>query len=117
MRNITFLFLIFFATTGQAENYLADPTQPPSYAAEISRPHSPSSELNTQPQWIVSSILITPKDKIAIINGKQLHPGDDIDGATIIDIDYQQVILLYKKKKIKLTLRHSFIQELHPQQP
>ena len=91
-----------------AEAPLVDPTMPSGYkstAEEIVM----EVEVET-PRWILSSTLLDPYQKVAIINGQQLFIGEIIDDAELIEITHHHVKLRYQGEFIVLNLKHpSFI--------
>lgn len=77
-----------------------DPTLPPSFSNVVSQ----DEEINTA--WVLSSVLVSPKRKVAIINGKSVQVGDVLDGANIQSINATEVKLKHRGEVILL--------ELHP---
>lgn len=67
---------------------LRDPTRPPADPT-ISR----SAESHTVQHWNLSSILISPQRRIAVINGRSLQVGQSLAGARVLSIEADQVVL------------------------
>ena len=91
---------------------LVDPTRPASYSAQDfvqQKVTSPSHR-----EWTLNTTIISSYQKLAMINGKRLAIGDDINDAILLDIDHQKVKIRYKGKVITLTLHNSFISEVKP---
>lgn len=66
-----------------AAGRLADPTRPPGYGGDgqFQRP------------WNLTSILVSPRRRLAVINGEVVREGGRIDGMTVIRIRDDRVIL------------------------
>ena len=84
-----------FSAFGQP---VADPTRPASLAggnagAEIS-----------QQKWKLTSTLIGPQRRVAIINDRIVQIGQKIDGAELVAVDADSVLIRYSGKKIQLKL-------------
>lgn len=93
---------------------LVDPTMPDSYKANNSVVMS-SQTLEAEGsryEWVLNSTLISPSHKLAIINGKQLNLGDEINGAIVKKIAHQQVMLSYQNEIVTLSLHQSFISQI-----
>lgn|GEM_PF-1455636 len=65
----------------RAEN-LPDPTRPP--AAVWQSPEQPS-DLSSE-TWEVTSILVSPGRRVAVINGQSRQEGDKVAGAVVLKI-------------------------------
>jgi MSHA biogenesis protein MshK len=89
---------------------LADPTMPAGYKPPSSTITSQLAP--TQYEWTLNTTVISPSRELAIINGKVLSVGDEINGAILLSIEHQQVKLSYKDDVIILKLHHSFISQL-----
>jgi hypothetical protein len=91
---------------------LVDPTRPASYRAQDSMQQQITSP--THREWTLDTTIISSYQRLAIINGKKLAIGDDINEATLLNIDHQKVKLRYQGKVITLTLHNSFISKIKP---
>lgn len=60
---------------------LEDPTQPPDFVSSGNA--TSSAQL---PRWVVSSILISKDRHLAVVNGKTVKRGEEIDGARVVSI-------------------------------
>lgn len=67
---------------------LRDPTRPPADPT-LSRP----AENHAAEHWQLSSILISPQRRIAVINGRSLQVGQSLAGARVLSIEADQVVL------------------------
>jgi hypothetical protein len=103
--------LILLSFSCFAASPLADPTMPAGYQPPSSTISS-QQPTPTQYEWTLNTTVISPDRELAIINGKVLSVGDEINGATLMTIEHQQVKLSYKNETIRLRLHHSFISQL-----
>ncbi|PHS68521.1 MAG: hypothetical protein COB23_09130 [Methylophaga sp.] len=113
---VTLSILAIYGSSTSAENQqLADPTMPAGYQSASQSTNNADFVANA-PQGLqlqLNSTLIDPHQKIAIINGKQLNVGDEIEGAKVTSIGHQIVRLNYQGKTITITLQRSFISNIH----
>jgi len=106
---IASLMLLSFNCSAAAQ--LVDPTMPAGYKKPSSTVSS--QQLSpTQYEWTLNTTIISPVRKLAIINGKKLSIGEEINGAILMSIEHQQVKLSYENEIITLRLHHSFISQL-----
>lgn len=104
-----FLFSLLLLPLSLHSEVLTDPTRPPFYQPPSSNTvNKPSSQ---QP-WVLHSTLISPQQRLAVINGKTLAVGDEINGATVTIIDHQSVELSVGDKTTILSLQKSFIEHI-----
>ena len=78
------LFLTLSGGVARAEEPLRDPTRPYS-AAKDARAASP--------RFVINAIIISPKRRVAIVNGRRVAVGGSIAGATVVAIEKDQLIL------------------------
>jgi len=95
-----------------AVEQLSDPTMPAHYKASRLTHTSDQSLAAKNYEWVLNSTIISPHLEVAIINGKQLKVGEDINGAVLKRIGHQQVELSYEDQTITLILHHSFISQI-----
>lgn len=106
--------LSLFSSGVFADDLVGDPTMPAHYKSSQSKTIGESKQLTSTPfEWRLNTTIISPYQKIAVINGKQFKVGDKINGATIERILHQHVILNYQGKKIDLSLQSSFISQIN----
>jgi len=105
------LVLVTAANTAIA-GQLIDPTMPAHYKSDTGIVADIVVADSIAPSWTLNSTLMSPKQKIAIINNRQLIVGDEIDGAVIKEIGHQHVKLLYQDQIITLDLHRSFISKM-----
>lgn len=94
---------------------LRDPMQPPALALQkfrqaqsAKKPQSTKAAVSkpAPPPLVLTSIIISKKRKIAIIDDQMLAVGDSIKGARVISIERDSARLLRKGKMIKLSLNN-----------
>jgi len=107
---------ILFSVNLWAVEQLSDPTMPTHYKASRLANTSDLSLAVENYVWVLNSTMISPHLEVAIINGKQLKVGEEINGAILKRIDHQQVELSYEEKTITLILHHSFISQIKSSQ-
>jgi len=86
-----------------------DPTLPPSFSNVAIQ----DEEINTA--WVLSSVLVSPQRKVAIINGKSVQVGDVLDGANIQSINATNVKLKHRGEIILLELHPVIIKTISEQ--
>jgi len=79
-----------------------DPTEPP-FRSAVNNAVIIKSEA-VAPGLTLSSILISPNRRVAVINGEILKPNESIQGARIVAIEPDRVLLDNAGKKIELFL-------------
>lgn len=80
---------------------LQDPTRPPTAAAAAVRAPTPGT---TNPRWVLSSTLVSPQRRTAVINGRLLAVGEHIDGARVTDIQADSVRLRVDGREVSLMM-------------
>jgi hypothetical protein len=96
------------ASFSVSTNTLVDPTRPANYQQPTTE--QPSLLLaNAKPKWILNSTFVHPYKQMAIINGVQLYIGDEVEGAMLMEIKHEQVILALDGITFSLELDKSFI--------
>jgi len=78
-----------------ADEILRDPTRP--YV-----PYLRGSA--AAPRFEVNAIIVSPKRKVAIVNGRRVGIGESVDGATIIAIEQKELVLEQDGKRITVAL-------------
>ncbi|HEC69150.1 MAG TPA: hypothetical protein ENI31_02540 [Candidatus Omnitrophica bacterium] len=72
---------------------------------KVSQPQKQTSLPQKKPQFILSGIIYSKDSPLAIINGQTLKIGEEIEGAKILDIKENKVIIGKNSKKITLILK------------
>jgi hypothetical protein len=104
------IFLILFVmipafSTANAE--LPDPTRPATYLVENIEPiyvEEYQPELQEKINWRLSAIRISESDRSAIVNGKLVREGDDVESGKILEINPLSVVIDHKKQKLIVRL-------------
>lgn len=111
---IIILSITLFSNALFAVEKLADPTLPANYKQHTYIASAEQEISTAMPyEWVLNTTIVSPYQKIAIINGQQLKVGEEINGAKIILISHQHVVLSFNNKKIDLLLQRSFISEVN----
>lgn len=93
------LLVLLFASVGYANGF-SDPMRPTAYTPQGRN----VAETEADPQWSLTSILISPERRTAVINGHTLTPGEKLGAATVVAISQGMVILRHEGKKVTLSL-------------
>jgi MSHA biogenesis protein MshK len=94
--------LVLAALPGQAQT-LADPTQPPPESRLLAPGAADGPVVSAGPR--LQSILIGTRGReVAVIDGQTLRKGDKINGAVLVKISKNQVVLQHGREKQVLTL-------------
>lgn len=101
IRHAIMLMLLLACVPGYAQ--LADPTAPPPALREAEKPKTGDAEAAPPPEQRLQSILISPKRRIAVIDGKTVREGARHQGALLASVRPTYVILL--KDGVRETLR------------
>lgn len=105
-----------------ANTELPDPTRPATFIDQDLEPAVYEEPLlNEKISWKLSAIRISDKDKTAILNGKLVRAGDNINSAKVLEINPMSVVIdhedrklivkLFKNKVIKAYKRKSNIEK------
>lgn len=82
-----------------------DPTRPPT-AAEIRAWMGEVVAEAVDSDWRLQAILASDQRRLAIINGQRVRPGDRVDGAEVLAIEPDRVVLAHRGREIVLLLGH-----------
>lgn len=85
----------------------SDPTQPPEAAAS-----APRAAHSAPAAPVLQSTLVSPRRRLAVINGKQVRVGDKFDGAVITEISPSQVRMTKGGRETTLRLHPKFTKEI-----
>jgi len=87
-----------------AAESLPDPTRPFGYGIEpvviVEEEELPREQIN----WRLSGVRIAPDDRSAILNGKLLRKGGMVDGAEVVEINPDSVLIDFDNKRIRIDL-------------
>ncbi len=93
---LLFVLLIVKAGTGFAQETLRDPTRP--YSAPVTVDVPPA-------RFEVNAIINSDKRSLAIVNGRRVGIGDEIDGARVLAISKGEIVLEIDEQERTLTLK------------
>jgi MSHA biogenesis protein MshK len=102
----TMTILVSLGTAGVAGAELPDPTRPYDYAATVEVQQGTAAA-----DWRLTGIRIRGEDRTAIINGRVVRAGDDLDGAKVVEIGHGQVVLDQDRKRVVLRLLLSTVKQ------
>lgn len=94
----THIVALLLMTSQFAHAQLDDPTRPANIVSA-----TPSTAAVTS-SWDLSSILVSPQRRVAIINGKTMKSGETLAGAKVLMINETSVKLKYRGEIILLKL-------------
>lgn len=72
-----------------ADEEFRDPTRPP----DVSAPTAQGDQGTVTREWILSSVVVSGERRTAILNGQRIAPGDEIGGATVLEVSTAGVTL------------------------
>ena len=114
------VFIIFMGSSVLADDFLGlvDPTMP----LQLSLDGVTEAELGERVTEVtieskvyqVSSILVRPNRKYALINERRVQEGDEIDGARVASIDREGVTLMRGIEAIRLSLHKASTKRTRP---
>ncbi|MDA3868515.1 MAG: hypothetical protein PF589_00895 [Gammaproteobacteria bacterium] len=87
---------------------MGDPLRPPEYQ---SKADVASAVAIAKPQWHVNEILFSGARRIAVINDRVVAIGDHINGAKVVDIKPERVVLQYKNSFINARLKSVLVKK------
>lgn len=85
-----------------------DPLRPPEYR---SKGNVASAVAIAKPQWQVNEILFSGTRRVAVINDRAVAIGDHINGAQVVDIMPEHVVLQYKNNFINARLKSVLVKK------
>ena len=101
MRSLVLVILVAVLTAAaQAEEELNDPTRP--YQGAIDADAYRQQLLQG---YQLTSLLVSDSRKLATINGRRYRVGDQFDGARLVTIDHQGVVLDVGGLQLRIDLR------------
>lgn len=106
---IVFMFLLFCFDGGRvaaAVEPFVDPMRPVGYQNQANKGPVTKKQTQTETQdWQLTAVLTSKGRSIAVINGKSLQIGEQLEGYKLVQIHSDRVIL--KNKQEKLVLRRA----------
>ncbi len=79
---------------------LSDPTRP----ANTDKAGSGRKVIPDTRSWVLSSTLVAPQRRVAVINGRLVSEGELVDGARVIEIRKLKVLIQVPGRRITLQL-------------
>lgn len=92
---------------------LEDPTRPPSFVGSAS---GDDATQNVAPVWRVNSILISKQRRMAVVNGKTVKQGDQVDNARVIRISPTAVTLRTSEETLTVKLLPAQVKSVREKQ-
>jgi hypothetical protein len=86
-----------------------DPTRPPGLN---SVPERPTRLVKKGPRWVLSSTLVSPERRAAVINDRIVSLGDHVAGATVVKIEPSKVRLRSGGRDVTLVLLKNNVKTL-----
>lgn len=110
LRLMVGIFSLFLVGITYAEDKSIDPTKPAriSGSLEKNKAQADNGDELSQTQWLLSAIFYSGVRQVAVINGRSLTVGEEVNGQTVDEIMEDKVVLLKKGEKMELKLA------LHP---
>jgi MSHA biogenesis protein MshK len=96
-----FVAMLGTASLTVSAEVLTDPTRQP---AELSVLPTSGVRANSQKNFKLQSIIISPERRSAIINGQTVKVGDPVDDETLVEVNEGSVVLQGKQGRKMLTL-------------
>ncbi len=96
------LLLLCSASSGGAQPF-RDPTRPPRAAV--------AAEKVDRGSWTLSSVLVSPARRVALLNGRAVQEGALIDGARVVAIEAGRVRLRQNRQEFSVALQNARIKE------
>lgn len=96
----SYLGLLIGLVSMPVQAQLQDPTRPADFVATVSAGEAEGGETG----WELTSILVSPQRRVAIINGKAVRVGELLAGAKVLNITLSGVALRHRGEVINLKL-------------
>jgi len=97
------LFLLLSTLAGVTEvAALNDPTRPPSRSSSN---RSPGIVATPATKLVLTSILIAPERRVAVINGLAVQVGENVGDYRVVDIQFDVVLVKNANRLLSLTLK------------
>ncbi len=90
-----------FCPPVSGQELLADPTRP---AAALGSGAGGGAAASGPAKWTLTSTLIAPHRRVAVINGRVMQVGQKIDGAELVAVESGSVLLRRAGQRIELKL-------------
>ena len=90
-----------------------DPTRPPGMSEAPSIRSSESAQVS--PRWVLTSTLVSPDRRSAVINDRVVSLGDRVNGATVVEINPSEVRLRASGHELTLVMLKNNIKSVSTQ--
>lgn len=104
-------FGIATALPAIATSELVDPTRPPHVI-----PSEAGAVERTEP-WLLTAILVAKGRRVAVVNGRPVRAGDEVDGATVKEIARKRVVLATPDGDLALQLVDARLKPVEAHRP
>ena len=84
---------------------LPDPTEPASTAQPLPSSAPAETGSDQRRRWLLTSTLVSPQRRTAVINGRSVKPGDTFDGVTVVKITLATVHLRDTQGEFSVTMQ------------
>lgn len=103
---ITILCLLVSVAKTYASG-MGDPLRPPEYVPDYQK----NAGTPSKPSWWVNEILFSGGRRVAIVNNTAVAIGDHVNGARVVDIKPEHVVLKYKDDLINARLHTMLVKK------
>jgi len=80
---------------------LGDPTRPPDYKKQAELPQTAAAVAE---KWALTSVLISPQRRVAIVNGQTVQEGDTVGSSRVVRIRTSEVLLQHGADRFVVSL-------------
>ena len=103
---IVLLFLLFFVESNccsAAPEAFVDPMRPVRYQNPVTTRTATEKNIQGETEgWQLTTVLISARRSVAVINGKSLQVGERLDGYKLVQIKSDRVVLKNKQRTLVL---------------
>lgn len=107
VKRIHIIVLTILPVFVMANAELSDPTRPATYFEESIEPiyvEEFDSGTKEKISWKLSAIRISDNDRTAIVNGKLVRVGDEVESAKVLEINPLSVLIDHEERKLIVRL-------------
>lgn len=105
MHKILLMASILWSGYGMAAELPADPTRPMTFTPKIKKVTKAAAR-----HYALTYLVVGEKRRLAVINDKQVVPGDRVDGAKVLSITAEGALLLVngKRRMVRISKQTGF---------
>lgn len=110
LKKIQIVVLTLLPVFVSANAELPDPTRPATYLDKSVEPvyvEDFDTGIKAKINWELSAIRISENDRTAIVNGKLVRVGDEVESAKILEINPLSVLIDHEERKLIVRLFNS----------